>query len=179
MRTRITAAAAAVAFAGMLAFVAGAPAGAEPGPALSRAASGQFTGTTSYTFNTGGCGFSSPIHQVYDATYGARGASGAIHLDGCVTIATNPFEYNGSFELKIEQGGILSGSVTGTIGGATGCTPFAFVLTVTGGTNRFARAKGSIAVDGTWCFQGNVPAVDDPIGGDLAASLATTSSDLR
>jgi hypothetical protein len=144
-----------------------APAGAKPAPL----ASGPFTGTTSYTFVTDGCSF---VHQVYDATVGSnRNPTSSFHLAGCVTLSMNSdgFPYSGTFTIRT-RGGTLTGTVAGGVHAEIlPCSPFRFTLTVTGGTQRLRHTSGTITVAGTWCERGDVPAVNDPISGDLTASL--------
>lgn len=171
MRTRIASRFAMVVIAGMFGSVVATPAvGAAPGGSLSAVASGPFAGTTSYTFVTDGCSF---VHQVYDGTYGTRRkATGSFHLSGCVDLVGSSFLYTGSFSVDAKGQGALTGTVTGTVDAATlPCAPLDFVLTVTGGTGRLARVSGSITLQGSWCGRGNVPAVDDPISGQLVGSL--------
>jgi hypothetical protein len=144
--------------------LAAAPAGAAGDPS---ALSGPFTGTTSYTFATDGCSF---VHQVYEGTFGARGTNGSFRLDGCVDLTT-AFGYTGTFTVTA-RGGQLTGTVTGTIEAQIlPCSPFHFTLTVTDGSGRFNRTRGTIAMDGEWCSQGQVPATNDPIDGTVVASL--------
>jgi hypothetical protein len=150
---------------GLLGTVVAAPAGAASG--TSGVVSGPFRGTTSYTFTTDGCSF---VHQVYQGTFGTRGKTGSFRLAGCVDLTTS-FGYTGTFTVEA-RGGNLTGTVAGTIEAATlPCAPFHFTLTVTGGSGRFHRTVGSIAVDGEWCNRGEIPAVSDPIDGQFVASL--------
>jgi hypothetical protein len=87
-----------------------------------------------------------------------------------VDLTTN-FGYTGTFTVQA-RGGDLTGTVAGTIDAATlPCAPFRFTLTVTGGSGRFHRAAGAIAVTGQWCNRGQVPALNDPIDGQFVASL--------
>ena len=145
-------------------------AGGASGDGLDALVSGPFTGTTSYTFTVSGCSF---VHQVHDATYGTRSRpSGSFHLDGCVGLGTT-FPYTGTFTLRAKGHATLTGTVSGTVRAEiVPCAPLEFVLTVTGGTGRLARASGSIALHGAWCGRGDIPAVEDPISGALVGSLA-------
>ncbi len=168
MRTRIVRSLAVLAT-GLLASVVAIPtAGASPNPALNRATSGPFSGTTSYTFATDGCSF---VHQTFDATFGARRKRASVlHLSGCVDLAGG-FPYSGSFTMGLKRHGSLIGTVTGSVGSDLPCAPLDFTLTVSGGTGRFTRTSGTIALHGTWCSSGNVPALNDPISGTLVGSL--------
>jgi hypothetical protein len=150
---------------GMLGFAA-TPAGATTD--FGGRTSGSFTGTTSYTFTTDGCSF---VHQVYEGTFGPRTKPiGTFRLAGCVNL-TSSFGYTGTFTVTTHGGG-LTGTVAGTIEAATlPCAPFHFTLTVTGGSGRLHRTRGTIAVEGEWCNRGQVPAVHDPIDGHYVASL--------
>lgn len=170
MRARIVSRWVIVLAAGMLGSVVAMPTvGASPGGAPSATASGPFTGTTSFTFGTDGCSF---VHQTFDGTFGApRKRTSTFHLNGCVDLAGG-FQYTGSFTMGLKRHGSLTGTVTGSVGAEPiPCVPLDFTLTVTGGTGRFTRTSGTIALHGTWCSSGTIPAVNDPISGTLVGSL--------
>src|SRR5580704_16536035 len=75
---------------------------------------GSFSGTTSFTFGTGGCSF---VEQIFDATYPGSSALGSVtlHLDGCVTPVMIPperFTYAGTFTFATSVG-TIAGNASG------------------------------------------------------------------
>jgi hypothetical protein len=106
---------------------------------------GSFSGTTSFTFGTGGCPF---VEMVFDATYPGSSAVGAVtlHLDGCIPFGP-PFTYTGTFTITTSVG-TLAGSAAGTANNLVGPPPFVFDLTLTvlSGTGAFAGTTGTINV---------------------------------
>ena len=106
---------------------------------------GSFSGTTSFTFGTGGCAF---VEQVFDATYPRSSAVGSVtvHLDGCVPFGP-PFTYRGTFTVTTSVGN-LAGTAAGTANDLTGLPPFVFDLTLTvlSGTGAFAGTTGTISM---------------------------------
>jgi hypothetical protein len=110
---------------------------------------GSFSGTTSFTFGTGGCSF---VEQVFDGTYPGSPAVGSVtlHLDGCVMIGS-PFTYAGTFAITTSAG-TLTGNVAGPINNVIPPQPvdFELTLTVVSGTGAFAGTTGTIHVSIQW-----------------------------
>ena len=155
----------------------GAPPAAASDQPLNPSVSGPFTGASVFD-STSACRF---FHQVYDATYSTKhGRSGSFHLDGCVDFEPIQFVYAGSFVLTTPNRAVLSGTVTGVIGGAPASDPcedptaFAesldFTLALTHGTKRFKHATGTIHLVGTWCSPA-LPGVPGSVSGVLAGAL--------
>jgi hypothetical protein len=112
---------------------------------------GSFSGTTSFTFGTGGCA----IEQVFDATYPGSSAVGSVtlHLDGCVILIGNPFTYAGTFTIATSVG-TLAGNAAGPINNLPAIpgipVDFELTLTVLSGTGAFAATTGMMHVTISW-----------------------------
>jgi hypothetical protein len=115
---------------------------------------GSFSGTTSFTFGTGGCAF---VEQFFDATYLGSSAVGSVtlHLDGCVTIGA-PSTYTGTFTIATSVG-TLAGNANGPIYNVPVFGPppfpvpdFELTLSVLSGTGAFAGTTGTIHVSMQW-----------------------------
>jgi hypothetical protein len=108
---------------------------------------GSFSGTTSFTFGTGGCAF---VEQFFDATYPGSSAVGSVilHLDGCVTIGS-PFTYAGTFTITTSAG-TLAGNAAGPINISITPADFELTLTVLSGTGAFATTTGTLHASIQW-----------------------------
>jgi hypothetical protein len=108
---------------------------------------GSFSGTTSFTFGTGGCAF---VEQVFDATYPGSSAVGSVtlHLDGCVAISPSP-AYTGTFTIATSVG-TLAGNVAGTLSEVVFPIDFDLTLTVLSGTGAFSGTTGTMNVSIQW-----------------------------
>jgi hypothetical protein len=138
---------------------------------------GAVTGTTSYTFGTNGCDF---VHETFALTVtSGPSRTTSVDLEGCVSLLALPeFGYRGTFTIN-GRGKPVSGTVSGTItnfSSSTGsCAPgqqpadLDFVLTPNGPAHG-AHRNDTLTFHGVWCFRGNIPAVDDPVVGELVAS---------
>jgi hypothetical protein len=117
----------------------GAPAGTE------LTVSGPFTGTGTLGSE---CGL---FHQVVDGggEWTALGPSTFV-LDFCLAAGYEVFD--ATFVITAADGGTLTGDISGRVeaGGPGPDYPLHFVLTVTGGTGRYAGATGSIAMEGAF-----------------------------
>lgn len=151
-----------------------APASATPQAThLNRLVSGPFTGTQSYAFGAEGCSF---VHQVYEIRYVTKHGLGSVTVEVCVTPATagSSFDIAGTFSLRAPRGGTLRGTVAGTTDAALPASSLDLTLTPTQGTGQLRRARGSIALDGTW-----METPDTPLGAPGPTSGALTGHLIR
>ena len=109
---------------------------------------GSFSGTTSFTFGTGGCAF---VEQFFDATYPGSSAVGSVtlHLDVCVAVVPLIGALTGTFTIATSVG-TLAGSAAGQATGLGFPTDFELTLTVLSGTGAFEGTTGTIHVSIQW-----------------------------
>ncbi len=113
---------------------------------LNRAVSGPYSGTQTFTFGGAGCSF---VNQIFEGTYETRpGRGGSFVIDTCVTLTGETFTFDGTFELRTQRKGRLTGTVAGTTDAALPDASLDLVLTVTEGTRQFRRAVGTITLVG-------------------------------
>jgi hypothetical protein len=127
---------------------------------------GSFSGTTSFTFGTGGCAF---VEQVFDATYPGSSAVGSVtlHLDGCADIIPSPWTYTGTFAITTSVG-TLAGKVAGLLLNVVNSFPtdWELTLTVVSGSGAFAVTTGAIHVSIQW-IGGGTPGIPTPMTGSV------------
>lgn len=145
------------------------PASATPGEGpLNRRASGPFSGTQTFEFNSEGCSF---VHQVFRGTYETRrGRSGRFLVDVCVETGSG-FTYTGTFRITTPGGARLRGSVDGTTNAALPESSLDLTLTVTSGTKRFEGVTGTVALSGVWRNEPPNTLGRGLTSGDLTADL--------
>jgi hypothetical protein len=140
--------------------------------AAARNVSGTLTGPGG--FRSEGCGIVSEIGQ---GTYTAKGlGEGAYAFDVCVT-STSPITFAGTVTFTRRTGATLTGTIGNTFTGSGGPV---FLVTVTGGTGRYARATGSLVIgplgesDQHNCVPGVFPplCIDWTDSGPLAGTLS-------
>ena len=111
---------------------------AEGAGAATRQRSGTMTGPGA--FEPKGCGI---ISVVGHGTYTSTGlGQGTYVYDACV-LSTSPFDFEGTVTFTRRTGATLTGTIDGTVPGATQPN---FVVTVTGGTRRYAHAVGELMI---------------------------------
>ncbi|MCC5952810.1 MAG: hypothetical protein JJU45_12025 [Acidimicrobiia bacterium] len=103
---------------------------------------GTYTGTSNYTFGTGGC--AEQDHRVaLDVTL-ADGTRASYTARLCAAIVDGTWSGTGPFTLTMPEGGTLTGDVTSTAPLPTDGVPYR--LTITGGTGSFEGSSGSCDV---------------------------------
>jgi hypothetical protein len=117
------------------------------GAATTRFLKGTVQGSTSANMG-------SPVTGVSDGTLLARHLGrGRYHFQFSGVFNGSTFDLSGPLTLTAADGSVLSGTLSGTAGNLSpfiGSTaPFDLVLTVTGGTRRFAAATGELHFTGT------------------------------
>jgi hypothetical protein len=136
-----------------------APAGAWSASPAKIQGNGRFSGTSSFDFNVP-C---EVAHQVFDGTYKKGGAAGSFHIDGCDVDGPAGFVgfvFSGTAAVTTSAGTVLSGTVSGVVGG----TPdLAFTLDLSGA----GGATTTVQLNGTW-VSSEVPGVPGPISGTLS-----------
>ena len=117
------------------------------GAATTRSVKGKVQGSTSANIG-------SPVHGVSDGALMARHfGRGTYHFEFTGVFNGSTFDLSGPLTFTAANGNVLSGTLSGTAGNLSpsiGSTaPFDLVLTVTGGTGRFAAATGELHLTGT------------------------------
>jgi hypothetical protein len=111
---------------------------------------GSFSGTTSFTFGTGGCAL---VEQLFDATFLGSSAVGSVtlHLDGCVGKLSPLGAWTGTFAIATSVG-TLAGNSAGLASNIVGGFPtdYELTLTVPSGTGDFTVTTGTIHVSIQW-----------------------------
>ena len=133
----------------------------------------EFTGTSTFDFDSAECSFA---HQLFDATLTTRRGA-TLHIEGCADLTgSTVFPFTGTF--AIESG---RRSITGTVAGGVG-TPTSSTcdglspagldseLTPTGETARPNHPVAPLQLDGVWCSPAT-PGVPGPISGTLTGAL--------
>ena len=107
---------------------------------------GRYYARQSFTHRTHNCNF---VHQVFDAKFPGRRASGTVtlHMAGCVNKGITA--YNGTFVLEKSQGRV-AGQASGRIAPAGARSHFELRLTVTSATGALSHATGPLHVSQTW-----------------------------
>lgn len=105
---------------------------------------GSHSGTENYQIGGGGC--SELHHSLQETMTLTTGASWTYAADYCGTIdSQNVWRGVGSFVITTENGSTLSGRLTSSA--QLPSTGVPYELTITGGTDQFAGAKGSCLLD--------------------------------
>jgi hypothetical protein len=123
---------------GLLALGAVLPMTADGAGAVTRNVAGTLTGPGG--FRSEGCGI---ISEIGSGTYVATGLGrGTYVFDVCIT-STNPVTFDGTVTFTRRTGATLTGHIGGTFTGGPGPT---FAVSVTGGTKRYAHARGDLVI---------------------------------
>jgi hypothetical protein len=149
-------------------------AGAVPLKKLNQQVTGSFDGTSTFTFNAGGCEFAD---QIFEGTYSTAEGVGSFSIEGCSLLVPQGTpvlaEFSGTFRLTTPDGSQITGTAAGSISTSAALD---FTLTITGATGKhFRRAGGTIELDGAW-FSSATAGVPGPIEGTLVGHLTKGTS---
>jgi hypothetical protein len=123
---------------GLLVGASAIPITADAAGAVTRNVSGTLTGPGG--FRSEGC--NGIISEVGSGTYTTTGlGSGTYAFDVCIT--SSPLAFAGTMTFTRRTGATLHGTIVGTVESGSG--PL-FTVTVTGGTRRYANARGTLMV---------------------------------
>jgi hypothetical protein len=115
------------------------PATADVAGAATGNVSGTLTGPGG--FRQQGC--NGIISEIGNGTYAAEGLGrGTYVFDVCIT-NTGPIAFDGTVTFRRRSGATVTGTIAGTLPSGGGPT---FAVTVTGGTKRYARARGDLVI---------------------------------